>query len=139
MLANVHPVTGKPGWWEIMVGPGKPIDTERYFVICANVVGGCLGTTGPASLNPATGGGVRPRFSGHPPCANMVRAQAMLLDHLGIDSLFSVAGGSMGGHAGAAMGSELSGAGCSRRFPLATATPAFGAEHCFPRGSGARP
>jgi len=48
-VANVHPVTGKAGWWETMVGPGKPIDTERYFVICPNVVGGCMGTTGPAS------------------------------------------------------------------------------------------
>src|SRR6266849_5261095 len=54
-VASVHPVTKKPGWWETMVGPGKPIDTERYFVICPNVVGGCMGTTGPASANPATG------------------------------------------------------------------------------------
>src|ERR1700751_5225258 len=54
-VANVHPLTGKPGWWETMVGPGRPIDTERYFVICANIVGGCLGTTGPSSTNPATG------------------------------------------------------------------------------------
>ena len=54
-VANVHPVTGKPGWWELMVGPGRPIDTERYFVVCANVLGGCMGTTGPGSPNPATG------------------------------------------------------------------------------------
>ncbi|OYY67312.1 MAG: hypothetical protein B7Y61_20930, partial [Rhizobiales bacterium 35-66-30] len=53
--ANANPVTGKPGWWETLVGPGKPIDTERFYVICANVLGGCMGTTGPASLNPATG------------------------------------------------------------------------------------
>src|SRR5476651_1130551 len=53
-VASLHPVTGKGGWWETMVGPGKPIDTERYFVICPNVVGACMGTTGPASLDPAT-------------------------------------------------------------------------------------
>ena len=53
--AGVHPVTGKPGWWELMVGPGKVLDTERYFVICANVLGGCMGSTGPSSLNPTTG------------------------------------------------------------------------------------
>src|SRR5918998_2024218 len=54
-VANVHPVTGKGGWWETMVGPGRPVDTDRFFVICANVIGACMGTTGPASTNPATG------------------------------------------------------------------------------------
>jgi len=54
-VANEHPVTGKSGWWETMVGPGRPIDTERYFVICPNVLGACMGTTGPASTNPNTG------------------------------------------------------------------------------------
>src|SRR5260370_10190101 len=54
-VANIHPVTGKPGWWETMVGPGRPIDTERYFVICPNVLAACIGTTGPASTNPKTG------------------------------------------------------------------------------------
>jgi homoserine O-acetyltransferase len=95
-VANLHPVTGKPGWWETMVGPGRPIDTDRFFVICANVIGGCMGTTGPASLNPATG---RPWGIDFPVVTirDMVRAQAMLVDHLGIDSLFCVAGGSMGG------------------------------------------
>ena len=95
-VANLHPVTGKPGWWETMVGPGRPIDTERYFVICPNVLGACMGTTGPASTNPKTGS---PGASTFPiiTVRDMVRAQAMLLDHLGIDSLFSVAGGSMGG------------------------------------------
>src|SRR6476646_2256391 len=94
--ANVHPVTGKNGWWETMVGPGKPIDTDRYFAICPNVVGACMGTTGPASINAKTG---RPYGLEFPVTTirDMVRAQAMLLDHLGIDSLFSVAGGSMGG------------------------------------------
>jgi homoserine O-acetyltransferase len=95
-VANVNPVTGKPGWWDLMVGPGKPIDTDRYFVICSNVVGGCLGTTGPASTNPATD---RPYGLELPVITvrDMVRAQAMLIDRLGIDTLFSVAGGSLGG------------------------------------------
>jgi homoserine O-acetyltransferase/O-succinyltransferase len=95
-VANIHPVTGKPGWWETMVGPGKPIDTDRYFAICPNVVGACMGTTGPASLNAKTG---RPYGLEFPVVTirDIVRAQAMLLDHLGIESLFAVAGGSMGG------------------------------------------
>ncbi|MEJ0093667.1 MAG: homoserine O-acetyltransferase [Methylocella sp.] len=95
-VANEHPVTGKPGWWETMVGPGRPIDTDRYFVISSNVVGGCMGTTGPASLNPATG---RPFGLDLPivTIRDMVRAQTMLIDHLGIDMLFCVVGGSMGG------------------------------------------
>ncbi|MBY0295958.1 MAG: homoserine O-acetyltransferase [Methylobacterium sp.] len=91
-----HPVTGKPGWWETLVGPGKPVDTERYFVICANVVGSCMGTTGPASINPATG---RPYGLDFPlvTIRDMVRGQAMLLDRLGIPDLFLCIGGSMGG------------------------------------------
>ncbi|HEX2255348.1 MAG TPA: homoserine O-acetyltransferase, partial [Afifellaceae bacterium] len=95
-VASLHPVTGKPGWWSLMVGPGRPIDTERYFVVCANVLGGCMGTTGPASVNPETR---RPYALDLPVITirDMVRAQAMLLDHLGIDSLLAVAGGSMGG------------------------------------------
>ena len=95
-VANVHPLTGKPGWWEVMVGPGLPIDTERYFVICANVIGGCMGSSGPSSTNPQTG---EPWGLDFPVITirDMVRAQAMLLDHLGIDRVFCVAGGSMGG------------------------------------------
>src|SRR5215831_16901703 len=94
-VANVHPVTGKPGWWETMVGPGKAIDTNRYFTICANVVGACMGTSGPASINLKTG---RPYGLDFPVVTirDMVRAQAMLLDHLAIETLFAVAGGSMG-------------------------------------------
>ena len=61
-VANLHPVTGKAGWWETMVGPGKPIDTDRYFVLCANVIGGCMGSTGPSSINPATGRPYGPDF-----------------------------------------------------------------------------
>jgi homoserine O-acetyltransferase len=95
-VSSVHPVTKKNGWWETMVGPGRPIDTERYFVICANVIGACMGTTGPASINPKTG---KPWGLDFPVITirDMVRAQAMLLDHLGIGTLFAVAGGSMGG------------------------------------------
>src|ERR1700733_14035077 len=79
-----------------MVGPGRPIDTRRYFVICPNVVGGCMGSSGPVSTNPATGA---PWGLDFPVITvrDMVRAQAMLLDHIGIESLFAVAGGSMGG------------------------------------------
>jgi homoserine O-acetyltransferase len=93
---NRHPVTGKPGWWETMIGPGKPIDTNRYFVICPNVLGGCMGSTGPASIKP---GGGAPWGLEFPVITvrDMVRAQAMLLDRLGIGTLFAVAGGSMGG------------------------------------------
>ena len=95
-VANVHPVTGKPGWWETMVGPGRPIDTDRYFVISTNVLGACMGSTGPASINPNSG---QPWGLEFPMITvrDMVRAQAMLIDHLGIESLFSIAGGSMGG------------------------------------------
>ncbi len=95
-VASRNPVTGKPGWWEIMIGPGKPIDTDRYFVVCVNILGGCLGSTGPASVNPATG---RPWGLDFPviTIGDMVKAQARLMDHLGIEKLFSVVGGSMGG------------------------------------------
>src|SRR6202034_3206566 len=90
---NDHPLTGKPGWWETLVGPGRPIDTDRYFFICPNVVGGCMGSSGPASTNPATANSENIAF--HEVGRQEIgRAQAMLLDHLGIDSLFAVAGGS---------------------------------------------
>jgi homoserine O-acetyltransferase/O-succinyltransferase len=94
--ASRHPLTGKPGWWDILVGPGKPFDTNRFFIICSNVVGGCMGSTGPASINPTT---QRPYGLDFPVVTikDMVRAQAMLVDYLGIDTLFCVAGGSMGG------------------------------------------
>ncbi|WP_051630716.1 homoserine O-acetyltransferase MetX [Afifella pfennigii] len=95
-VANQHPVTGKDGWWSLMVGPGKPIDTDRYCVICANVLAGCMGSTGPASVNPATGA---PYALDLPVITirDMVRAQARLIDALGIEKLFAVTGGSMGG------------------------------------------
>jgi homoserine O-acetyltransferase len=95
-VADRHPITGRPGWWQLAVGPGKVIDTNRYFVICANVLGGCMGSVGPKETNPATG---RPWGLSFPviTVGDMVRAQAMLIDHLGIERLFSVIGGSMGG------------------------------------------
>ena len=94
-LTGTHPVTGKPGWWHLMVGPGLPLDTDRYFVIGANVLGGCMGTTGPKETNPATG---KPYGLSFPVITirDMVGAQKLLLDHLGIDQLFCVTGGSMG-------------------------------------------
>lgn len=95
-VASPHPITAKPGWWMAMVGPGKPIDTDRHLVICANVLGSCMGSSGPASPNPATG---KPYGMAFPVITirDMVRAQAMLLDHLGIGRLKAVVGGSMGG------------------------------------------
>ncbi|MEO8722589.1 MAG: homoserine O-acetyltransferase [Sphingobium sp.] len=95
-IASIHPGTGKPGWWTRMVGPGKPIDPARHFVICANVLGSCMGSSGPASIDPATGAKWAMRFPVIT-IADMVRAQAMLLDHLGIARLQAVIGGSMGG------------------------------------------
>ncbi len=95
-LADTHPVTGKPGWWEDLVGPGKVFDTDRYFLICSNVIGGCMGSFGPKTLNPETGkvyGLDFPVIT----IGDMVKAQALLLDYLGIIELFSVVGGSMGG------------------------------------------
>ncbi len=95
-VANTHPVTGKPGWWLTLVGPGKVIDTDRFFVVCANVIGGCMGSSGPPDLDPAT---AKPWGLRFPliTIRDMVNAQAMLLDHLGIRDLFCVIGGSMGG------------------------------------------
>lgn len=95
-VANVHPITGKEGWWETMVGPGKSVDTDRFFVICSNVIGGCMGSTGPGSENPETGKAYGLDFPVIT-ISDMVRAQVRLIDHLGIADLFSVLGGSMGG------------------------------------------
>lgn len=86
----------KPGWWEGMVGPGKGIDTNKYYVVCSNFLGGCAGTTGPSSINPATG---RPYGLDFPiiTIADMVRVQKLLLDALGVGHLLAVIGGSIGG------------------------------------------
>ncbi|MDE2577091.1 MAG: homoserine O-acetyltransferase [Rhodospirillales bacterium] len=95
-VAEAHPLTGKPGWWEQVVGPGRPVDTNRYFVVCANVLGGCMGSTGPRSPR---GDGGTPWGTDFPPVTvgDMVRAQKRLIEHLGIARLFAVIGGSMGG------------------------------------------
>lgn len=95
-VASDHPITGKPGWWTRLVGPGKLIDTNVYYVVCSNVLGSCLGTTGPASVNPKTGnvwGLDFPVIT----IRDMVKVQAALIEHLGIHKLLMVIGGSMGG------------------------------------------
>ena len=91
-----HPITGKSGWWSQIVGPGKILDTDRFFIICSNVLGGCMGTTGPASINPATDQAWGLNFPVIT-IGDMVQVQARLVDALGIDQLFAVVGGSMGG------------------------------------------
>ena len=94
--AGVHKNGETPGWWDTMIGPGKAFDTDRYFVIASNVLGGCKGSTGPSSLDPGTG---KPYGLQFPvlTIADMVEAQRRLIDHLGIERLLAVAGGSMGG------------------------------------------
>jgi homoserine O-acetyltransferase len=94
-VAEPHPVTGKPGWWDALVGPGLAVDTDRFFVICSNVLGGCMGSTGPRSRRPDG----RVWGTDFPPVTmrDMVRAQQMLVARLGIARLFAVIGGSMGG------------------------------------------
>ena len=94
-VASANPVTGKPGWWSDLVGPGKVMDTNRYFVVCTNVLGGCMGSTGPKEINPETG---HPYGLSFPVITirDMVQAQARLLDQMGIDKVFCVIGGSMG-------------------------------------------
>ena len=96
-VAGRHSANDKrPGWWDMMIGPGKGLDTDKYFVICANVIGGCSGSTGPSSEDPATG---KPYGTDFPmiTIADMVNAQMLLLDHLGIGKLLAAVGGSMGG------------------------------------------
>jgi homoserine O-acetyltransferase/O-succinyltransferase len=94
--AGISEEDGKPGWWDNMIGPGKAFDTNKYFVISSNVLGGCRGTTGPSSINPATG---QPYGASFPfvTIADMVRLQKLLIGHLGVERLLSLAGGSMGG------------------------------------------
>ncbi len=94
-VAEAHPVTGRPGWWERVVGPGLTVDTERYFVICVNVLAGCMGSAGPKDIDPRTG---HPFGLDFPliTITDMVAAQKLVVEHLGIEKLFAVIGGSMG-------------------------------------------
>ena len=94
--AGISHEKGKPGWWDNMIGPGKAFDTNKYFMICSNVLGGCRGTTGPGSVNPATGRAYAMSFPVIT-IGDMVRVQRMLIDWFGIARLLSVTGGSMGG------------------------------------------
>lgn len=118
----------KPGWWESFVGPGKPLDTDRYFVICTNVVGGCYGSTGPGSVDPADGERYATRFP-ILTMSDMVRAQFRLLDHLGIRVLHASVGSSMGGMLSLASGvlypdrvrRLVSISGCARSHPYSIA------------------
>ena len=88
-VASDHPITKKNGWWSMVVGPDKPIDTNKFFVICPNVIGGCMGSTGPKEINPENG----KEFATDFPVitiADMVRAQKLLIDYLGIEKIFCV-------------------------------------------------
>jgi homoserine O-acetyltransferase len=95
-VAGYHELSDKPGWWDEMVGPGKAFDTDKYFVICSNIIGGCKGSTGPSSINPKTG---KPYGLDFPliTVGDMVNAERHLVDFLGVEKLLSVTGGSMGG------------------------------------------
>ena len=96
VAGRFHENDERPGWWDNMVGPGKPIDTNKFFVICSNILGSCCGSTGPSSINPETG---KPYGPGFPMVTirDMVHAQKHLIDHLGIKNLLSLVGGSVGG------------------------------------------
>ena len=124
-VAGTDPHTGRPGWWDYHVGPGKAIDTGKFFVICASVLGGCGGTTGPASLRSGTG---KPYGMDFPPVTvrDMVSVQIKLLDHIGIPQLFAVIGGSMGGMQ-ALVWRRIIRSGCVSAFP---SPPAFRTRRC---------
>jgi len=128
----------KPGWWDNMIGPGKVLDTNRYFVLCSNTIGSCKGSTGPASINPRT---QRPYRLSFPVLMvrDMVRAQKLLLDHLGVKSLASIIGGSMGAmqaiewaiHYPEMVRSIVPIAGTGRTSPMAIALNALARQSIF--------
>lgn len=118
----------QPGWWEKFIGPGKPLDTDKYFVICTNVIGGCYGSTGPSSIDPANGEKYATRFP-ILTMEDMVRAQFRLLDDIGIEKLYASVGSSMGGMQSLAAGvlfpervsRIVSISGCARSHPYSIA------------------
>jgi homoserine O-acetyltransferase len=126
--AHSTPKNSQPGWWEKFIGPGKPLDTDRYFVICTNVIGGCYGSTGPSSIDPANGQPYATRFP-ILTMEDMVRAQFRLLDHLQIQKLYASVGSSMGGMQSLAAGilfpervaRVVSTSGCARSHPYSIA------------------
>jgi homoserine O-acetyltransferase/O-succinyltransferase len=95
-VASTHPITNKNGWWDFMIGEGKPIDTKKFFVISSNIIGGCMGSVGPKEINPATN---QPYATDFPivTIQDMVNAQNLLIEHFGIEKLHAVIGGSTGG------------------------------------------
>ena len=124
-VASIHPITGKPGWWDRMVGPGLPIDTDRFHVICANVLGSCIGSTGPSCLAPDG----KPWAMRFPVITirDMVRAHIALLDALGIEKLHTIVGGSMGGMQ--ALSLEANWPGRATRVLVIAATGAVSAQN----------
>lgn len=126
--AHSTPENPKPGWWEKFIGPGKPLDTNKYFVVCTNMIGGCYGSTGPSSKDPANGERYATRFP-ILTMEDMVRAQFRLLDHFGIEKLYASVGSSMGGMQSLAAGvlfpervaRVVSISGCARSHPYSIA------------------
>lgn len=133
-----HPDDRKPGWWDDMIGPGKVLDTDRYFIICSNVIGSCFGSTGPTSVNPRTG---KPYNLTFPVLMvrDMVRAQEILINHLGLDQLLCVIGGSMGAMQALEWGvlypervrAIIPIAGCGRSSPMAIALNALARQAIY--------
>ena len=112
-----HDEQDDPGWWDLVVGPGKSIDTDRYFVICPNILGGCRGTTGPNSLQPGSRAALWRRISPSSPWATWSGCRSGLIDHLGIERLRAVIGGSLGGHMALWLGHAVSRPRGRRRAP----------------------